>query len=174
MVSLENLLSGGDLRSIGKSNLIATQIRNQKEFDELFDFMFHQNKIVVMRAADAIEKLTILNSNYLKKHKMKIFDLSAIAEDKELKWHLALLIPRLILNARELNKAWNILLTWAMAKTNSKMVRVNSLQGLFELTKRNGVFMKSFLQTVHELNKENIPSINARIRTLTGTLASTK
>ena len=56
MKSLEEILSGGDLRSIGKSNSLVQTIRTQADFDELFNLLFHSNRVVVMRAADSIEK----------------------------------------------------------------------------------------------------------------------
>ena len=166
MKDFEKILSGGDLRSIGKSNSVVSEIRNQKDFDQLFDYIFHSDRIVVMRVADAIEKVTIENPNYLKKHKKNIFELCDIANNKELKWHLALLIPRLTLDSDEFGKAWETLTIWAKDKTNSNIVRVNSVQALFELVKQQNELDKDFELTITELEKENIPSIKARIRKL--------
>ena len=166
MVDFEKILSGGDLRSIGKSKSVIAEIKNQKDFDELFEYLFHIDRIIVMRSVDAIEKITIDKPNYLKKHKKNIFELLNIANDKELQWHLALLIPRLNLDYNEFEKAWNKLTYWAKDKTNSRIVRVNSIQALFELMKQQKGLEKDFSLTLSELEKENIPSINARIRKL--------
>jgi len=57
-------------------------------------------------------------------------------------------------------------MNWAKDKTNSRIVRVNSMQALFELSRQNKKFAKKFQQLIGELQKENIPSINARIRKL--------
>jgi len=57
-------------------------------------------------------------------------------------------------------------MNWAKDKTNSRIVRVNSMQALFELSRQNKKFTKKFQQLIGELQKENIPSINARIRKL--------
>jgi hypothetical protein len=166
MIGIEKILSGGDLRSIGKSNAVILKIQTQKDFDELFKCLFHEDRLVVMRAADTIEKITINNTQYLTKHKDAIIKLCNVANDKELKWHLALLIPRLHLETKELGKAWDTLTNWVKDKTNSRIVRVNSIQGLFELMKKKGELEKDFSLTTIELEKENIPSINARIRRL--------
>ena len=132
MTLFQKLLSGGDLRSIGNSNFIGSEVRGQNDFDELFKCLFHKDRIVVMRAADAIEKITINNPQFLAKHKIQIIELCNVSKDKELKWHLALMIPRLQLDTREFDKAWNTLTKWAKDKTNSRIVRVNSIQGLFK------------------------------------------
>lgn len=166
MKDLEKILTGGDLRSIGKSNLVIKKINNQNDFDELFRYLFHEDRLVVMRVADTIEKITINNPQYITNYKREIFELCKLANNKELKWHLALLIPRLQLDNYELDNAWNILTNWAKDKANSRIVRVNSIQGLFEMTKQKSELEKSFNLTLTELEKESIPSINSRIKKL--------
>jgi hypothetical protein len=163
---LERLLSGGDLRSIGKVDSVISRIKNQSDFDELFKCLFHQNRIVVMRAADAIEKIATKKTQYLTKHKRKIIKLFYVAENKELKWHLALIIPRLQLDNKELTTIWNGLTAWAKDKTNSRLVRVAAVQGLFEMVKQKNNLMTDLILTMNELERENISSINARIRNI--------
>lgn len=164
MIDFEKLLSGGDLRSLGKSHFIIKKIRNQNDFDKLFEFLFHPNRIIVMRAADTLEKITALQPHYLHKHKEKIFELCSRAADKELMWHLAQFLPRLELNSAEINKARTILSRWAADKSNSRIVRVNSIQAFHDLSERYQYDMDNSL--IHKLEKENIPSITARIKKL--------
>jgi len=82
----------------------------------------------------------------------------------ELKWHLALLLSRLQLTEKELGQVWQLLTEWATDKKESKIVRVNSVQSLFDLYKTNKDLKQDFNLTIDELVKENIPSLNARIR----------
>lgn len=162
------LLSGGDLRSIGNSESLVSAVQNQMDFDELFALLFHSDRIIVMRAADVVEKITATLPGLLAKHTGSIFDLSHQAKNKELKWHLALLIPRLSLDQQELAQAWDILRDWAKDQTNSRIVRVNSTQGLFELMKWDSRRREEFLHLLEELQKEKIPSLTARIKKLRG------
>lgn len=164
MKKFEKKFSGGDLRSIGKSNFVARSIGNQREFEQLFRCLFHEDRIVVMRAADAIEKVTVLNPSYLAKYKTEILQLCTTAVNKELIWHLALLVPRLRLNEVELKKVWLQLTRWAMDKASSRIVRVNSLQGLFELTSVENQLIPDLNLILSKVESENIPSLNARIR----------
>lgn len=90
MAEFKKLLSGADLRSIGKYNSVILKIKNQNGFDKLFKFLFHEDRLVVMRTAKAIEKIAINHRQYLTKHKRKIIELFYLAINKELKWHLAL------------------------------------------------------------------------------------
>src|SRR5690606_30935237 len=95
---LEGLLNDGDLRSTGHSVEIIELIKTSQSFDKLFAFLFSENQLIVMRAADAVEKITRSHPHYLKTHKKEIFELLERASDKELKWHLAQIISRLKLN----------------------------------------------------------------------------
>jgi hypothetical protein len=164
MEGLIKLLSGGDLRSIGNNKAVVAGIKNQEQFDELFRCLFHNDRIVVMRAADAIEKITIVNPSYLFKHKNEILKFAETVIDKEFKWHLALLIPRMNLNKKESIKIWDILIKWASDNSNSRIVRVNSIQALFELAKSDTSLLPVFTTVLLQIEKENIPSVNARIR----------
>ncbi|MGD0338393.1 MAG: hypothetical protein ABSB78_06365 [Bacteroidota bacterium] len=166
MRQIEKLLSGGDLRSIGKRNSVVLKIKNQNDFDELFQFLFHKDRIFAMRAADAIEKITIKNPVYLAKHKKKILELCNTADDRELQWHLALMIPRLHLTYKELKRIWNILSRWASDNTESRIVRVNSIQGLFELSRVYTKLITDFNMILSNIERQNIPSITARIKKL--------
>ena len=166
MKEYEAILSGGDLRSLGRSKSIISKINSQNDFDELFEYLFHNDRRIVMRSADAIEKITIKNPFYLAKHKNKVVELLYAAKNIELKWHLAVLVSRLHLDNVEFGKIWDTLTKWAKDKTNSRLVRVGAVQGLFEMTKQKNNLVKSFKLTMLEIEKEAIPSINARIRNI--------
>lgn len=81
------LLSSGDRRSIGRASSVLKAIIGQKEFDQLFECLCNTDRIVVMRAADCVEKVSLLNPGYLAKHKKAILELSRTARNMELKWH---------------------------------------------------------------------------------------
>lgn len=170
MSSITNKLKGGDLRSLGRTNALISEVTTQKKFDELFKGLFDANRLVVMRSADAIEKITIAHPEYLESHKKELLELFQSAKHIELKWHLAQLIPRLIirlkLNNEETGMVWDKLTQWALDKAGSRIVRVNSMQGLFDIQKRFPDLNKDFTNTLLKLDRENIPSIVARIKKL--------
>lgn len=160
------MLSGGDLRSIGKSNDIAATIRNQAEFDELFQYLFHHNRIVKMRAADALEKISAAQPRYLAGHKKELLQLLAAEEGIELQWHLAQLISQVHLTANETEIVWTKLSAWVLNREQSRIVRVNSLQSLFDISIQHPAFKNKLMAIINKLEKEQIPSIVARIKKL--------
>lgn len=161
---INKLLIGGDLRSIGQSSKIVTLINNQEDFDSLFNFINNSDRLIVMRAVDCIEKITKREVKYLDKHKNEIIQLCEKAVDKELKWHLAQLISRLNLTNEELNKLYLILKKWVLDQNESKIVRANALESLYEIIKMNETMKEDFTKVINIIKKENIPSLNARIK----------
>ncbi len=166
MDDLKKYLKGGDLRSIADVDKLIPLIKTQKEFDELFTWLHSSDRLIVMRAADAIEKVTRTHPVFLDFHKTEIIELLNTAKDKELKWHLALMASRMDLSGNEAELVWDKLADWARDRSESKIVRVNSLQSLFELSRKYGELNKDFEHIAREVKAEGIPSINARLRTL--------
>ncbi len=99
-------LQGGDLRSIAGTDAVLGLIDSSSDFDALFQYLFFDDRLVVMRAADAIEKVTRQQPDYLNKHRRAVIDLIMTAVDKELKWHLALISSRLVLSGQQLTIVW--------------------------------------------------------------------
>ncbi len=166
MNKILSYLTGGDLRSTGKVDQLVDLITEQDDFDILFRYLQSSDRLIVMRAADAVEKLTRQTPQFLIAHKAAYIDLLRVAENKELKWHLAQLANRFDYDDAELAGVWQCLKSWTEDKTCSKIVRVNALQALYDLAKDNAYFKAQFKIIVDRLKSENVPSINARIRKL--------
>jgi len=162
----KELLLGDDLRSLGKSSEIISLINDQDSFDKLFTYLYDNDRATVMKTIDIIEKITLKHEKYLQKHKPEIINMSNNAEYIELKWHLAQIITRIKYTNNEIKIVWKILEKWILDRKESKIVRVNSLQSLYEITKNNNEFQNDFINIVNTIREENIPSINARIKKL--------
>ncbi|NER10404.1 hypothetical protein SAMN06265375_10151 [Muriicola jejuensis] len=159
-------LTGGDLRSIAKVEELLPLVRTQSDFDELFKFLYSKDRLIVMRTADALEKLTTQNPRFLFGHKEDILHFIDTARDKEFKWHLSSMVSRLKLTNDELQRVWKELTKWAKDKRESRIVRVHSIQSLFDLAKQDTELQRDLKKTAVALKKENIPSIQARLRIL--------
>ena len=166
MNKLITYLQGSDLRSIANVDRLLLLIKDQNDFDELFRHLYSDDRLIIMRATDAIEKITVNKPKFLATHKSELIKFLDKAQDKEFKWHLVLLVSRLKLTLEELGQVWTILTEWAKDKSESKIVRVNSLQALHDLTLDNKELKKDFELTIQGIERENIPSLNARIKKL--------
>ncbi|MEO8961017.1 MAG: hypothetical protein ABI325_03995 [Ginsengibacter sp.] len=167
MKQFVRLLSGGDLRSAGKSNDAVLKVRNEDDFDELFKCLSYKDKLVRMRAADAIEKITLKYPSYLFNHKADLMDLCCTVTEKKLKWNFALMVTRLDLTDNEKEIVWQRLTGWALDGDESKKVRINSIRAMHAIAERDNFYVKDFELATERVKKENIPSLNARIEMLT-------
>ncbi len=161
-----NYLKGGDLRSIAAADKVVSLVKTQTNFDDLFQFLFSKDRLIVMRAADSIEKITLRQPDFLRGHTQEIINLMNTAVDKELKWHMAQIVSRINLTIDEFEMVWDKLKKWATDKKESKIVRVNSIQSLFDLMHKNNQKEKDFDLIIQKIKRENIPSINARLKKL--------
>lgn len=161
-------LKGGDLRSLGNADELAESIQDQQSFDDFFKCLFDADRVVAMRSIDAVEKITREHPHYLRPHTAELLALLHQSSPKEFKWHLPLLFVRLDLTDDETGELWATLTNWAQDKKESRIVRVNSIQGLYDLLMIHPELQRDFIQTIEELETENIPSIKARIRKLKG------
>jgi len=160
------LLLRKDLRTVKQNDMVVQSVRDQRNFDELFTLVFHRERPLVMRAIDAIEKITREDPFYLLRHKTQLLHVLKSADHKELKWHVAQLISRIPLSDDELKDVWHVLDYWARNVNESKITRVNALQGLFDLSMAHPEFKEKIGSTIAAIDRENIPSLQVRIARL--------
>ncbi len=144
MNSILNKLKGGDLRSKGQSEeVIADILKHPYLFGEVFDGMLHDDPVVRMRVADAIEKVSRLHPEYLKDYKQRlIYEVSRI-EQQEVRWHVAQMF------------------SW-LEKSSSNIVRVNSMQTLSNLAEDDRELRSLVLEKLREIVKIGSPSMVSR------------
>jgi hypothetical protein len=166
MKNIQTYLSGSDLRSTALVDELLPLIQTQQDFDELFQFMFSVDRLLAMRAADAVEKITLRRPDFLQKHKAEVLQLLGQAQHIEFKWHLALLASRVSPEGKELLAAWEVLKGWASDVSESKIVRVNALQAMSELAAGRAVLKNELSVLFEKTEAEGVPSLSARIRKL--------
>jgi hypothetical protein len=159
------ILKGGDRRSIGKSNQTAQLVLSEpKRFAELFECLWHEDPIVRMRAADAAEKVTVTRPELLKPYKQELLGLLAEAEQIELRWHLALMVPRLDLSELERQRAAESLQLYL--EDRSSIVKTFALQGLADLARRDASLRELASQAIEESLRRGTAAMKARARKL--------
>jgi hypothetical protein len=162
-IAFAPFLIGNAIRSQELENLI----RDQEDFDKLFVLMFHPNRHLAVRAADLVIKISKRDQTFLQQHKQQLMVLLKSKTEKDLRWHLPLLITKLALTAEESNIAWSVFTYWALNRNESTRVRVNALQGLFDIAVTQGRNFSILLNDImRRLAKELIPSLQARVRVL--------
>jgi hypothetical protein len=162
---LKNLLSGGDRRSIGKSDQVAKLILAEpKRFTELIQCLWDEDPLVRMRAADAAEKITVARPELLRPHKQEFLGLLAETEQIELRWHLALMVPRLELSARERERVASALQRYL--EDRSSIVKTCAMQGLADLPRQDPNLQDTVKRILEESLRTGTAAMKARARKL--------
>jgi hypothetical protein len=159
------LMSGGDRRSIGRADEVAAIVsRNLNLFPEVMTGLWSNNRLVCMRAADAAEKVSRKNPELLRPYKAELLGLMNEADQQELRWHLAAMVPRLALNASERYRAAASLEGYL--EDRSSIVKTFALQGLADLAKDDSALRPSVIELLRESERSGTPAMKARSRKL--------
>jgi hypothetical protein len=157
------MLEGSDRRSIGRSVDVAQLVRREpRRFRELMRCLWNENPVVRMRAADAAEKVSAKNPPLLDGYKAKLLGLLAEIQQIELRWHLALMVPRLPLPAPERPRAAAGLPRYL--DDRSSIVKTFALQGLSDLARDDSVGLHGKVRLL--LEQAGTPAMKARARKL--------
>jgi HEAT repeat protein len=159
------LLQGGDRRTIGLADKVAAMVaKNPRLFPELIAGLWSEDALVRMRAADATEKATRKNRALLQPYKKELLGLMAEAGEQEMRWHLAVMIPRLTLTASERERAAQLLDGYL--EDRSSIVKTIALQGLADLAQDDASLRAKVIEIVREAGRNGTPAMRARSRKL--------
>ena len=159
------LLEGGTRQTIGRSDEVAAMVSGDPElFPDLIAGLWSVNPLVRMRASDATEKVTRKRLELLQPYKKELLSLLAEAREQELRWHLAAMIPRLKLSAKE-RRAASITLTHYL-EDRSSIVKTFALQGLADLARDDSSLLPGVVDMLREATRNGTPAMKARCRKL--------
>jgi hypothetical protein len=158
-------LEGGDRGTIGYSDEVAAIVsKDPRLFPALIAGLWSEDPLVRMRAADATEKVTRSNRELLQPYKKELLGLMAEAEEQELRWHLAAMVPRLLLDAKERKRATSLLNSYL--EDRSSIVKTFALQGLADLAQDDPSIRTKVLEILREATRNGTPAMKARSRKL--------
>jgi hypothetical protein len=164
-------LQGGDRRSIGKSeDVVADVLSNPALFSVVFEAMFGSDSLVSMRAADAVEKITLEHPEYLRPHQAKLIREAARIVQQEVRWHLAQLVSRLTWSKVRLRQWVKILRSYLTDE--SRIVKTFAMQALADIAQQDGSFRARITRLIEELTRTGSPAMKSRGRKLLAMLKS--
>jgi hypothetical protein len=159
------LLEGGDRRTIGRADDVAAIVSDHPElFPKLIAGLWAADPLVRMRAADATEKVTRQNHALLQSYKKELLGLMTTAQEQELRWHLAVMVPRLPLNEKERTLVVSSLNSYL--EDRSSIVKTYALQGLADLARHEPSIRRGVEDILSEAARSGTPAMKARSRKL--------
>ena len=163
-------LSGGDRRSIGHADDVARDIERGlvDAAQAVMLIIDGDDAVVAMRAVDAIEKATRTRHELLVPVREQLLHLLETAELRELRWHMAQIVPRLELSRAETERVVAILEDYL--QDSSSIVKTESLQALADLATTDNRWVDRVLRLLDVAAKNGTPAMQARARKLRATL----
>jgi hypothetical protein len=162
------MLVGGDRRSIGRADEVADLVgRQPKQVPQLIECLWDADALVRMRAADAAEKLSRDKAVLLQRFKAPLLGLLANLTketQQEVRWHLAVILPRLQLTRSECRRVSEILRQYL--EDRSSIVRTCAMQGLADLISQDASLRPMVLELLRSLSRTGTPAMRARGRIL--------
>ncbi len=163
--ALIDLLNGGDRRSIGRAaEALAALEANPGGLGRLIEAMSSADAVLRMRAADVAEKFTRARPGTLRPYQQQLLDLAGVATLQEVRWHLALMLPRLDLSPEEADYVFAILSRYLTDP--SRIVRTFAMQGLADLALRETCLIGRVLPVIAENTAHGTPAMQSRGRKL--------
>ncbi|HYL46532.1 MAG TPA: hypothetical protein VEU52_05870 [Candidatus Limnocylindrales bacterium] len=120
------------------------------------------DRLVRLRAADAIEKITVKNPTLLQPYKRQLLEVAGRTDEKEVRWHMAQILPRLEFSARHRAAAMDILFEYL--RDTSSIVKTFAMQAIADLAAEDKVLAAKVLPMIQELNEIGTPAMRARGR----------
>ncbi len=161
MANILSKLRGGDRRSIGKVSEVVAAVQKKPDlFKDLVTGLFDEDPVVCMRAADAMEKISLDNPQSLQPFKTELIRLAQQTQQQELRWHTAQMIPRLKLTSKETATVTDIFFEYLNDK--SKIVVTFAMQALSDLALKRAEASARVLRAIEKLSRTGSPAIQSR------------
>ncbi len=158
-------LSGGDRRSIGKAEIVVGQIlKTPVLFGEVVRGFAHSDPVIRMRCADVAEKVSAARPAWLQRHKQAVLALASRAQEKEVRWHVAQMIPRLKLERGERRRA--VAWLFKYLADESQIVKTFSMQALFDMSPADAKLRARVVGILRAAIKNGGPAQRNRARKL--------
>jgi hypothetical protein len=167
--SIRSMLQIGKSRiAVGRAVEVAALVLAQPEaFPRLIECLW--DEATASRAAHALELITrdgqpgpIAQLNSVK---ASLLGLLPEAQENKLRWHLALIVPRLALGPTECARAADALKGW-LEDQSSSIVKTMALQGLVDLTRQNHASLPAVLDLLRIYGRSGTAAMRARSRLL--------
>ena len=160
------MLAGGDRRSIGRANEVAAlALAGTLDFGAVCAAMFDEDPVVRMRAADAVEKVSVERPAWPRPFKAEF--LAGLPDFRlpEMRWHAAQTLPRLDLTAGERDtRAVPVLLDYL--RDESRLVQTCALQALADFALADPSLRPRVIGLLEEALRAGPPAARARSRRL--------
>ncbi len=163
------LVQGKGRISVGRAEEVAALVLAQPRLaPRMMECLWDDDPAVANRAAHALERATRnggpVAASILGDWKAALLGLLPEATENKLRWHLALVVPRMQLTPDECRRAARALQAWL--EDGSSIVKTMAMQGLYDLTRQNASLLPPVVDLLRIQGRSGTPALRARSRQL--------
>ena len=163
--SIRDMLEPGGRLDPGRVWQVVELVDGQpRKLGQLIECLWDENPAVANRAADALERVTRDRPAQAQRWKDELLGLMAEAEEKKLRWNLALVVPRLKLTPPECRRAAAAMRSYL--DDPSSIVKTAALHGLADLTRQDSSLFPDVVDLLRVAGRSGTPAMRARSRIL--------
>ena len=163
--SIRQMLEPGRRLDAGRVWEVVELVDGQpRRLAQVVECLWDENLAIANRAADALERVTRERPAQALKWKGELLGLMAEAEEKKLRWNLALVVPRLKLSVPECRRAAAAMR--AYLDDPSSIVKTAALHGLADLARQDSALLPEVLDLLRVAGRSGTPAMRARSRIL--------
>ncbi|MCL2661601.1 MAG: hypothetical protein FWD64_13930 [Acidobacteriaceae bacterium] len=164
--TIRSMLSAGrhKLSLARTAEVLACVQENPRRIGHLIECLWDEDAGVANRASVVLEKFTRERPGVLVRWKPQLLGLLAESTENVLRWHLAVIVPRLPLSASECRCVAKTLASWL--DDASSIVKTQALQGLADLTAQAPFLLQDVTDLVRIHGRSGTPAMRARSRHL--------
>jgi len=154
-------LTGGDRRSIGRVGEVVAAVSNDPTlFEDLVQGLLADDPLIRMRAADAVEKISVQHPEYVQPYKEMLINHIAKSTQQEVRWHIAQLFPRL--RATQAERSTMVAVLWDYLDDKSVIVQVCAMQALVDFAATDPRIRVAVRKAVEERTRTGSPALRSR------------
>lgn len=158
------------MRSVGRSEQVVKLIlANPDLLADVVQAILSEDPGIRMRASDAVEKISREQPGWLKPYKKCFLNKIVKIEQKEVRWHIAQILPRFSLTSKERDKMFNLMRSYL--NDNSQIVKTFALQALTDFALQDHTYVPRVKSIVSLAVDNGAPSQQSRGRKLLKTLS---
>jgi hypothetical protein len=158
-------LRSADRRSIGRADEVVALVRQRPRLlGSLIECLWSDDPTLAARSANAAEKLSREMAARFQPWKAALLDLLAETQQPELRWQLALIVPRMNLTVHECRRAAAIL--ESRLEDRASLVKTFAMQGLADLLRQDPSRRAAVLDMLRIHARSGTPAMRARGRIL--------
>jgi hypothetical protein len=151
---------------MGADEAATAAARDPRLFAGLIDAMRSTDRLLAARSAEAADKASAANPALLEAHKADLLGRLAQIEQREIRWHVAQMLPRLRLEDDERERAVALVVGWLEGRDGGAMAVAGGFESLAVLADDDPRLVETIKPVLERHANDGPSAIRARARSV--------